>query len=679
MSNATSLPTYTNNKFFFWNAKLTNSLDNSATAQTVYWDTIPVDENGTTITGSFLIAVRNTRRNPNRTELMWVPASAVSADGLSATTVVRGLKPSGLDYTAGDTDFIYEFDSGDEVFCAILPQVGELLRSAVQGIIGTGANNFKAGDGTDSTIKYFAYNADASKPWIGYDSATNQWLISNDGTSSFVPGTGAGAITGGDGISVTAGDIDVDTTDTTVFKGTSAGAGDENKVPKLNASGKLDTSFITAGPLATYISDVTATAAQLNSLASGAFSTTFYAGEAVTADQAVAQLPIEVEHFAQLTDANLALGDSNARRKHAIKFIPSVTTSSLTTMQFRAAEAVNGATALGDLTISICADSAGAPGSAIANGTANVITQTTQRTWNTTQASRTATWATPPTLTAGTTYWLVFGVAATNGTNYLNISVNSSHDENYITFTRLTYDLDTTTWGTSTTNATPFFWFNTQVKLLGTAIVPADASWGARTWNFIGFAVANISAGASGSVYYNMVPDLAGLVPGADYYLSETAGEITTTAPGAVYNGATAPTSFAYKIGRAINTTTLQIKTGTKRVVIIESLSTTTTRQYLLWFRPEYMRVSATGTGSNDSAISSGYITPNGTNGNVYMDYVNSAAGTAGTSTSDSLQTQGDGTDKFTGVTSNPTDIGFTYTYTEGGTANMYSFIEATA
>ena len=261
MANATVLPTYTQNKFFKWSTTLTSSLSISETA--IAWSDAPRDEAGAIITGAFLITVKNTRSNPNRSETMWVPASAVAADGLSATGVVRRVKLSGIDYTASDSDssHSYEFKAGDEVFCSIAPQDGELLRSSIQGLIGTGTNSLKVGDGADSDVKYYAYNADSNKPWIGYDHTTNQWLISNDGTSSFVPGTGAGAITGGDGITVTAGDIDVDVTDTTIFKQTTAGVADAGKIPRLNGSGVLD-----LGLLGT---DANITIANLNTLVDG--------------------------------------------------------------------------------------------------------------------------------------------------------------------------------------------------------------------------------------------------------------------------------------------------------------------------------------------------------------------------------------------------------------------------
>lgn len=179
MADATVLPTYANNKFFLWNAKLTNSLDASTTDTTIYWDKIPEDSSGQ-ITGSFLIAVKNTRRSPNNVELMWAPAASVSADGFSGT-VVRGLDPSGLDYTTGSADYVYSFDSGDEVFCAILPQDGELIRAAMQGIIATGGNQLSVGDGTAGTKTYGVYTNAGFKGILRGTGALTEW--SDDGVT----------------------------------------------------------------------------------------------------------------------------------------------------------------------------------------------------------------------------------------------------------------------------------------------------------------------------------------------------------------------------------------------------------------------------------------------------------------------------------------------------------------
>jgi hypothetical protein len=167
------------------------------------------------------------------------------SDKRNATITTRPLKRGGLDLTtAGDSD-TYDFDlpTGTPVKFVVSEFTAEMYRAFIQGEIASGANNLRIGDETDSDINFYAQNADANKPFFGYDAGTSQWVFSDDGTSTTPFGTGAG-VTGGDGITVTAGDIDVDTSDTTVFVKTSSGAGDENKVPVLDASGELDEGFM---------------------------------------------------------------------------------------------------------------------------------------------------------------------------------------------------------------------------------------------------------------------------------------------------------------------------------------------------------------------------------------------------------------------------------------------------
>ena len=52
----------------------------------------------------------------------------------------------------------------------------------------SGSNSLRVGDETDSDIRYYAQNADASKPYLGYDAGTSQWVFSNDGASEGVIG-----------------------------------------------------------------------------------------------------------------------------------------------------------------------------------------------------------------------------------------------------------------------------------------------------------------------------------------------------------------------------------------------------------------------------------------------------------------------------------------------------------
>ena len=680
MADSTILPSVSAVKYFYWpSCELRRPLTASLTDTTIYWSVIPRDEDGVQLTGGFLVGVTN---REGKTENMWVALATVAADGLSAT-VVRAIDIMGSDYTVGDADFLYAHQSGAPVFVAISPVIQSLLVQAVQGAIASGGNAFRNGDGAAGDKYYYAQNADALKPYVRYNDTTKKWEMSNDGASSFVPGTGAGAITGGDGIAVTSGDIDVDTADTTIFKGTSAGAADSNKIPKLDAAGKLDTSFITAGLLASYISDLTATAAQLNSLASGVATQTFTAYEAVTADNAVALLPVETQWYDQLTDTVVNVGSLNSLRRRAVKYIPTVS-GTLTNWNIRAAEQVAGATALGNLVITIETDSAGAPsGTPLANATAT-ISQATQRTWNTTMGTRTATFGGTVTFVAGVTYWIVYAVSATDAVNYLKFGANDTYVGNYITATSLIYNLDTAAWGTSSTTSIPFGWSNTTVVPFGYAVVPTDANFGARTWNFIGFAQSTVAAQASINIETEMAT-LTGLAPGATYYLSETAGAITTTpSSSGAYANNVAPSSFVYKIGQARSTTSLRVMPGQKRVPIRETdpLTATTTRQYIIWFKPEFVRVFGVGgaTPGNDGGHSYGYITADGTDASVYVEQGSAGAFTAGGSTNASLFVDEDGASNgFSGAGATFTDAGFTYVYTETGTASVFAILEPVA
>lgn len=105
-------------------------------------------------------------------------------------------------------------------------------------------NNLYLGDSLDSNKTFYAQNADANKPYMRYDKTLNKWIISNDGVNSYDPEAGGSGVTAGDGITITGGNIDINRLDTTTFVETSAGTGDDNKVPILSADGKLDESFI---------------------------------------------------------------------------------------------------------------------------------------------------------------------------------------------------------------------------------------------------------------------------------------------------------------------------------------------------------------------------------------------------------------------------------------------------
>lgn len=581
-----------------------------------------------------------------------------------------------------------------EIGCADVHIPIEILNEIIRGDEGTGSRNFRIGDETDNDMTIYAQNADASKPFIQYDSATNKWLISNNGVDTFDPSAGGSGVTAGDGISLTAGDLDIDVTDTVIFVNSSSGAGDSGKIPRLNASGKLVSGFITAAPLATYISDVSTTeaeidqaldgisanvtAANLNTLMGGGDASalhshsnieqTFTAYEAVTADQALALMPIEVEYFTQLTEADIALGDNNARRKYAVKVYPT-RTPNFTTLGFRGKE--NGAsTAL--ITVTIETDNAGSPsGTAVANGTAADLDSSG---WTSTYATRTATFPGVPTMVAGTPYWIVWTTNNTDAANYVVLGVNSSYDESYITFERQTYNVGTATWGGSVTDATPFFWTISETESLGMAVVPTDANFGGRTWTFKGFAKANAAAQASVQVYTDLVPNLPVMSCKLDYFLSTTPGQITTTAPSAYYANGTEPSAFTYKIGRPVSKTDLQIQLGQKRVTIKEfgPLTATTARNYITWFKPEFIRVNSNNTGAGGATINTGVVLAEGTDSGIAA----TSAASKNRSDSTSIVTT---SDDFSGAAASFTAAGFSYTFTEAGTGSIDAILEVLA
>lgn len=669
---------------------------------TAYFSSPLYDGTGTKATGGFHFAIKN---SAGYTMTCYVAAGGVAADGLSAT-IVQGIDTEGLDYSTSNTDLIPDegFSAGDAISCNIPGVLGSLLQAVIKGNIATGGTGFtlgtEAGDGAEIITLYRTTTAGAKKGFLRWHTG-GKTQYSNDGTNW----VNIDSVSASNLVSVSATDTTPDYLNSKIDVATAgrltktigSPAGDEKLQltlattltdAEMNAIHAGISANVTGTNLATLTAGAASNADALHTHSSPTMTMTAY--EAITAKDAVALLPITVQWHNQLTDVALSIGNTNATRGYAIKIIPSVTSSTLTTMAFRAAEAVNGATN-GNLDISIQTDNAGSPsGTIITNGSANQITQATIRTWNTTLATRTATWAASPTLTAGTTYWIVFKMDFTDAANYVKLGENSTYDENYLTFTRQTFDSSGGTWGSSVTNATPFFWFANQPAILGMALCKCDADWGGRTWAFVGFAKANISANASGSIYYDNIPDFTGLTPGADYYLSSTAGGVSTTYAANEYTEGTAPTVFYHKVGKAINTTTLKIQPGIKRIVLREKdiINATTTRQYIYWFKADIVRVfmsqiASNGTGNNDSTSSAGYgLDSSSGSANQMatgMSYNYGANGTQnGSNGSDILMTTGVGRG-FTGNASSLTPAGITQSYSMTNNGQVKGFIEVEA
>ena len=211
----------------------------SSTATTITVTDAPKDETDAVVSVDFLMGITN---SDGYTETVLVSASGISADGLTFTGVTRGIDVSGLDYTTSNSALAADHGQDSAVSCVIHPFLHNQWQAALQGTIASGGENWQIGNEADNDITVYAANGDAHKPFWRYDSATNKWVFSNDGVSSTDFGTGAG-VTGGDGITVTAGDIDVDLTDTTVFKDARTTNEAIGIVTKA-ADGKIDSTFI---------------------------------------------------------------------------------------------------------------------------------------------------------------------------------------------------------------------------------------------------------------------------------------------------------------------------------------------------------------------------------------------------------------------------------------------------
>lgn len=672
MADATTVPQL---QLFLWgtpsapNPTLTSPLEDSATAQTATFSSAPLDSSAAKLTGDFLFAVRN---KAGFTEVCYVPAGGMSADGLTATGVIRGINTGGgsIDYTAtGGANYRAEHEQGSPVFCAVSSTHHNIILDWIQGTgdMASGGTDLVLGDETDtnvtikaaltSTVGFIRKNATTGKAQYSNDGAA--WVDIDSVTASNLLEVSAADTT--PGYLDTKLTVDSDTMAKTI---TSAG-GDERL--ELSASGGLadivDDVTATATEINTTIDGTTATAANLNTLVGGSSSdasslhkhnsktTTYTAYETIATDDSVCLLPIEVQYYAQLDDEgagdDIALGDANARRRYAIKVTPSADVATVPNLNMRTRKVGTGAA----ITVRMETDSAGEPSGTLvdANATANFGIPGAV-----TYANDSAAWAGAFSISEDTDYWIVIQVAGTDAANYNELSTNASFDENYLTFTRLTYDLNGASWGGSVTNSTPYFWFTTEAAM-GVALGQTDASFGGRTWSFIGFAKAGGSAQDDIDVYDDNAADLSGLVAGKNYFISTTAGEITDSPPTPTGSNGT----MRYKIGRATSATDLTIKLGEKKTWLATAVSATTTYPIITWFRP--LEVDCV----NGSAGGGQYW---GGQGRGHYDGATNVYYSAATSSTQSLlynSDRGDGAGtKNTGTGTAVTNAGFTVSNT---------------
>lgn len=268
---ATELPTL---KCFQWgtiaapNPTLNAPL--KPTDTTAYFSHPPYKYDGTIITGNFPLGIKN---SSGYVMTCWVAEGAVAADGLSAT-VVQGIRLNGLDYTTGDADLIPEdgFSSGDAISCNIPAVIESLLTEAIQGTIATNGLGFIIGDGTASNATISHLDDASTKGWLRKNVTTGKVEYSNDGSAwNSIDSATASNLLVVSGADTTPGNLSTKITLTSGTKTITSPAGDE----RLN----LDIH----GNLAALIDDVAATAAEIDSVCSGATTATATALDVVTA------------------------------------------------------------------------------------------------------------------------------------------------------------------------------------------------------------------------------------------------------------------------------------------------------------------------------------------------------------------------------------------------------------
>ena len=631
MADATKLPTLSEITFVQLsrpgaeNPRLSAAISDVAT--TLKFELPLLGSDGTVIAEAMLIGIRNTL---SYVETVYIPAGGLSADGLTATGCVRGIDLDGLDWTVGDSSLAVEHAAGDAVFCNISGVIGALYTAAINGTIATGGTGFtmgtEPGAGGETVTFYRTTTAGVRKgflrwyvttgktqysndgtTWVNNDDSASSVLIKNSATDT-TPGYNEDKNVAGDGITRTQVNGGGNENSTWSVNASALVSGDNG----LEASGndlrvklgtdpglEFDTGLkakVKAGGGITRDSDGL-------SITNAIYpSTTGIAHEAISQGQAICELPMEVQYYTGLTDADLDLGDANSRRRYAVSLVPKENASLTGTWinRIRGKKFGTGQ----DLVLRVETDNGGEPSGTLVD--ANATATVTAASFATSHSDETVTWGGSFSLTKGTQYWLVFQVASTDGTNYLSLSVNSSHDENYLAFERLTYDLDLATWGNSVTNACPWFWNSGGIISLGFGLVPCDADAGNRTWNFVGIADNAYSAEADVTYYHEVVPvdDLGlSLTAGLNHYIS-TSGNLTTTITAYDFDDE-ANLTYNYRIGKtfkdANGATILKIAPANKKMYMyVESGSTDESHVIQTWFNNPMIRVVvAAGSGTS--------------------------------------------------------------------------------
>jgi len=258
MANATVLPPLS---FFQWsiptapNPRLAAPI--SAAETTITFTSAPLDSTGAVIATAFVFGIR---RSDNYVESVLVPAGGMSVDGLTATGCTRGIKLEGTDYTAAGAGLAVAHNQNEKVFCNITGVYEAILKAAVQGTVATGGSDFIIGTDADGTVTISrSTGAGTFVGWLRWNTGVDMAQFSNDGAAwtSFSD-------------SVASVLFKVSAADTTPGYANVKIVGGTNVTTAIgNPAGNEELELSAAGPLASIVTDVSATEAEIDQALDG--------------------------------------------------------------------------------------------------------------------------------------------------------------------------------------------------------------------------------------------------------------------------------------------------------------------------------------------------------------------------------------------------------------------------
>lgn len=234
-------------------------------------------------------------------------------------------------------------------------------------------------------------------------------------------------------------------------------------------------------------------------------------------------------------------GAADFQEQLAIRVIPRTTISVSKVFQFLAK---SGSPSDG-VQVEIQSDSAGSPSNTpITNGTSSTVLASSLTVGQ--LSYQTFTFSTPPTLTAGTTYWFVYkrtGALSPGDIYYLASTYPSGSGLAYASFTSKKNRGGT--WSAMTITSLPYL----EVETTGTrslSLWKSDANASFPMNLYYGFCTTTGSAGDSATYVKNgKLGGFSSLSIGTDYYVSNTSGTITITNEGTYVGTAVSATEIS--------------------------------------------------------------------------------------------------------------------------------------